>query len=126
MDPLFLFPLDDLKELFDGATMVEAMLVALEHMQINFVTVSRSGCKKFRRNVISFPQDIGVFAADHQLFKGFRVGDRVNSVRGPGRAVSRAPRRAVAAPQAERDRFSDYSGGALIYLATVQDLWADG
>ena len=126
MDPLFRFPLDDLKELFDGATMVEAMLVALEHMQINFVTVSRSGLRKFRRNVISFPQDIGVFAADHQLFKGFRVGDRVNSVRGPGREVSRAPRRAVDAPQAERDRFAEDSGGALIYPAKVQDIMADG
>jgi len=126
MDPLFRFPLDDLKELFDGATMVEAMLVALEHMQINFVTVSRSGLRKFRRNVISFPQDIGVFAADHQLFKGFRVGDRVNSVRGPGREVSRAPCRAVDAPQAERDRFAEDSGGALIYPAKVQDIMADG
>ena len=110
MDPLFRFPLDDLKELFDGATMVEAMLVALEHMQINFVTVSRSGLRKFRRNVISFPQDIGVFASDHQLFKGFRLGDRVNSVRGPGREVSRAPRRAVDAPQAERERSAEDSG----------------
>ena len=49
MDPCFRFPVDDLKELFDGATVVEAMLVALEHMQVNFVTVAR-GLRKFRRS----------------------------------------------------------------------------
>jgi hypothetical protein len=32
MDPCFRFPSDDLQELFDGATMIEGMLVALEHM----------------------------------------------------------------------------------------------
>ena len=50
MDPCFRFPVDDLQWLFDQATMVEAMLVALEHMQVNFVTVSTTGLRKFRRN----------------------------------------------------------------------------
>ena len=34
------------------------MLVALEQMQISFVTARGSGLVKFRKNVISFPQDI--------------------------------------------------------------------
>ena len=62
MDPCFRFPADDLQWLFDQATMVEAMLVALEHMQVNFVTVSTTGLRKFRRNTLSFPQDIMTFA----------------------------------------------------------------
>ncbi len=69
MDPCFRFPWDDLKDLFDGATLVEAMLVALEHMQVNFVTVSSSGLRKFRRNTLSFPQDIAGFAQRLQLYE---------------------------------------------------------
>ena len=61
MDPCFRFPWDDLKDLFESATLVEAMLIALEHMQVNFVTIS-SGLTKFRRNTLSFPQDIVGFA----------------------------------------------------------------
>ena len=67
MDPCFRFPADELKELFDHATVVEAMLVSLEHMQVNFVTVARSQLTKFRRNVISFPRDLPAFAARHDL-----------------------------------------------------------
>ena len=43
MDPCFRFPSDDLSDLFAQATLVEAMLVALDHMQVNFVQISRSG-----------------------------------------------------------------------------------
>ena len=89
MDPLFRFPYNALKELFDGATVVEAMLVALDHMQVNFVTVSKSGLRKFRRNVISFPQDVATFAERHGMMKQYRAGDRVSSVRGPGRDLTR-------------------------------------
>jgi len=95
MDPCFRFPFDELKELFDGATLVESMLVALEHMQVNFVTVSRTGLRKFRRNTISFPQDVPLFAARQGMMKQYRPGDRVNSVRGPGRDLSREVRKAV-------------------------------
>ena len=84
MDPCFRFPWDDLKQLFDGASVVEAMLVALDHMQVNFVTVSSTGLRKFRRNTLSFPQDVPSFAERLQLMKNYRVGDRVNSVRGLG------------------------------------------
>ena len=71
MDPCFRFPWDDLQDLFAGATLVEAMLVALEHMRVNFVTVSTSGLRKFRRNTLSFPQDIAAFARRHELMKAF-------------------------------------------------------
>ena len=57
MDPWHRFPRDakdELKTLFDGATLVEAMLVALDHMQVNFVTISSTGLRKFRRNTLRF------------------------------------------------------------------------
>ena len=56
MDPCFRFPYEDLHDLFDGATMIESMLVALEHMQVHFVTCSSTGLRKFHRNVIFFPR----------------------------------------------------------------------
>ena len=83
MDPCFRFPVDDLKELFEQATVVEAMLVSLDHMQVNFVTIRKTGLQKFRRNVISFPQDIATFAARHGMIKEYILGDRVTSRRGP-------------------------------------------
>ena len=111
MDPCFRFPVDDLKDLFDGATMVEAMLVALEHMQVNFVTISKTGLRKFRRNTLSFPQDLAAFAERLGLMKNYRPGDRVNSVRGlgaaprdPDRAVRRVPPARPAARRGTRAR----------------------
>ena len=85
MDPLFRFPQGpehDLRKLFSHATLVEAMLVALDHMQVNFVSVHRNGLRKFRRNTLSFPQDISTFAQRMDLMKNYEVGDRVNSYRG--------------------------------------------
>ena len=58
MDPNYQFPPEFL-ELFQMATTIEAMLVSLEHMQVHYVTVGRSGLSKFRRNVISFPAGRG-------------------------------------------------------------------
>ena len=84
MDPCFRFPADDLRDLFEGASIVEAMLVALEHMQVNFVTISSTGLRKFRRNTLSFPQDLPSFAQRLQLMKNYRPNDRVNSIRGLG------------------------------------------
>ena len=55
MDPCWNFPHEELAELFMHATVTEALLVALEHMQMDYVTVGRTGLSKFRRNVISFP-----------------------------------------------------------------------
>ena len=42
MDPLYRFPYNEFKALFDDTTLVEAMLVALEHMQVNFITLTRT------------------------------------------------------------------------------------
>ena len=83
MDPLYRFPYNELRALFDDTTLVEAMLVALEHMQVNFITLSWStGLRKFRRNTISHPQDIAAFARKQRMLRQFRPGDRVNSSRG--------------------------------------------
>ena len=128
MDPCFRFPWDDLKDLFASATVVEAMLVALEHMQVSFVTIS-SGFTKFRRNTLSFPQDIVGFAGRLQLMKNYRPGDRVNSSRGPGVDRFRVDRevvRATAASAEERDKYAVDQGGALIFPARVLEVGPDG
>ena len=36
------FPHEELQELFDQASVVEAMLVAFEHMQVSFVSVTKT------------------------------------------------------------------------------------
>ena len=121
MDPCFRFPKDDLQDLFDGATLVEAMLVALDHMQVNFVTVRKTGLRKFRRNTLSFPQDISTFANRMDLLKNYEVGDRVNSSRGPGtdawnpdRAVKQATSTSEEDRQ-DRERFAvDFFGNLII------------
>ena len=116
MDPCFRFP-DELQKLFDGATLVEAMLVALDHMQVNFVTVSSSGLRKFRRNTISFPQDVPGFAQRHRLGGTYRPGDRVNSVRGPGDNrwdPDRPVRRVTEATVKERERGMPRTLGVLL------------
>ena len=51
MDPVFKFPREELQDLFDSCSLVESMLLARDHMQVNFVTVARSRLHKFRRNV---------------------------------------------------------------------------
>ena len=42
MDPCYRFPYHDLADLFAMATVTEARFVALEHMQVDFVTVRKS------------------------------------------------------------------------------------
>ena len=128
MDPCFRFP-DELQKLFDGATLVEAMLVALDHMQVNFVTVSSSGLRKFRRNTISFPQDVPGFVQRHRLGGTYRPGDRVNSVRGLGdnpRDPDRPVRRVTEASAEERERYAADAGGALVFPARVEERRPDG
>ena len=126
MDPCFRFPFDDLQDLFDGATMVESMLVALEHMQVNFVTVSRTGLRKFRKNTISFPQDFASFALRHGMMKGYEPGDRVNSVRGRGHDINREIRKAVHSTEEEREGHLVDGSGAIVFPATVREVLRDG
>ena len=125
MDPCFRFPWDDLQALFASATVTEAMLVALDHMQVNFVTVSSTGLRKFRRNTLSFPQDVGRFAEKLDLMKGYRVEDRVNSVRGMGvdpRNPDREERRATGATEEERGKYCVDAGGRLIFPGRVVEV----
>merc|ERR1712032_151 len=117
MDPCFRVPRDDLQHLFDNATVTEAMLVALEHMQVHYVRVSASGFRKFRRNTLSFPQDIFAFARRHDLLKNFRPGDRVDSSRGALGDV-RDPDRP--------ERYATDERGRLVIPGVVLERRADG
>ena len=130
MDPCFRFPVDDLKDLFAGATLVESMLVALDHMQVNFVTVSASGLRRLRRNTISYPQDIGTFAARQGFLKHYRPGGRVNSTRGVGTNPEDPDReeRHVADPAgaADRERYATDILGRFIIPGRVRERLPDG
>ena len=129
MDPCFRFPVDDLRELFEHATVVEAMLVGLDHMQVNFVTIQKSGLQKFRRNVISFPQDVASFAARHGMMKQYKVDDRINSRRGPYGDLtdpSRAIREAVHGTEEDRQHFGIDGCESLIYPGTVREVRPNG
>ena len=125
MDPVFRFPHEELQDLFDQASVIEAMLLALEHMQVSFVTVARAGLHKFRQNVISFPQDVPTFAMRAGLLQRYQKRDRVNSVRGPGDQRDRPVRYAYAHP-ADRGRFATDENGCLVYPATVREVLPDG
>ena len=72
MDPCWNFPHEELADLFMHATVTEALLVALEHMQMDYVTVGRTGLSKFRKNVISFPQELGRFVERHGLLGRYK------------------------------------------------------
>ena len=62
MDPVWMFPHEELASLFQAASLTESMFVALEHMQVNFVTAQKTRLTKFRKNVISFAQGTPAFA----------------------------------------------------------------
>ena len=65
MDPLMGFPDDvrlrrHIQHIFDNATMLEVMLVSLQHMQVDTCHFYRRrggtpGLPLFRKNIISFP-----------------------------------------------------------------------
>ena len=85
MDPLWMFPHEELASLFQAASLTESMCVAQGHMQVNFVTASRTTrLTKFRKNVISFTQGTPAFAQRVGLMCRYDAGDRVNTRRGPG------------------------------------------
>ena len=119
-----------LKSLFDNATLVESMLVALEHMQVSFVTLAWStGLRKFRRNTISFPQDIAAFARRHGMMRRYQVGSRVNSARGPygdAKDPARPARRAADIAAEDRELFAVDASGCMVYPATVREVHPDG
>jgi hypothetical protein len=120
MDPCFRFPEDELRQLFDNAGLLESMLIAQFHMQVNYYTLQKSRLHKFFKNVICFPQDIAGFARRTGLLATFRVGDRVNTMVPPG---------------ASQDAFTDWKSldstekaaraqdddGHVIYPATIME-----
>ena len=127
MDPCFRFPYDDLQELFDGATLIEGMLVALEHMQIYFVSCTAIGLQKFHRNVISFPQVSSAFVLQHGLGRGYRVSDRVNSSRGPGEDLNCSPSKFWdPALGTMKEKPAHTADGDIIYAAEVLEVKPDG
>jgi hypothetical protein len=82
--------------------------------------------RKFHWNVISFPQDLSGFVARHGLGRGYRVNDRVNSIRGPGEDLQRRPLKAWE-PEAPKDAVHVViPGGELVYPARVKEVMRDG
>ena len=122
MDPCFRFPHEELGDLFRSLTVTEARFVALEHMQIDFVTVRRTGLRKFRKNMISFPQSPGKLFHRLGVLKHFRIGDRVNSTRGPGGDLDRPARLSRVASEEEQKAFATDKEGRLVFPGTVTRL----
>ena len=116
----------DLRDLFASATPLEAMLVALEHMQVHFVLARRTRLPKFVKNVISFPQDFAGLASRVGLLQQYRADDRVNSVRGPGSDEARLPKWAKDASEADRVRLAKDERGYLVFPAKVKEVLPDG
>ena len=95
--------------------------MSLEHMQVHYTTVGRTGLSKFRRNVISFPQDVAGFAKRMRLLENYRVGDRLNSSRGPGEDPKRPMRCAHEATEEEK-RYAVDEHGYVVFRATVVEV----
>ena len=103
MDPLMF--LDDsrlFKEwmyLQTNATILESMLVALAHMQVNFVYLRdfkdrRTGLTAFRKNVISFPQEALELQDLKNFFSSVEINDIVNVYWQPAEDVPKTLHRA--------------------------------
>ena len=89
--------------MFQSASLTESMFIALEHMQVNFVTASkRTRLNKFRKNVISFAQDTPALAQRVGLMCRYEPGDRVNTRLGPGMAPGTLGKHAVGATEDEK------------------------
>ena len=96
---------------------------------MSFVTIKRTRLHKFHKNVISFLQEIGSFFGRMEALKQFRVGDRVNSNRGPprdGEDVERPARSALHAEPDEVRRLGRDGSGHLVFPATVKEVLPDG
>ena len=66
-----------------NATILESMLVALAHMQVNFMYLRdfkdrRTGHTAFRKNVISFPQEALELQDLKNFFSSIEINDIVN------------------------------------------------
>jgi hypothetical protein len=126
MDPCWNFPQQELRRLFEEATLNEVMFVSLEHMQIDYVTVRMTQLDKFRKNVISFPQDVRSFVEREGMLQHYKVNDRVNSVRGPGSGLERAPVMARDASEDWRRQYAEDAQGRLVFPGTVKGVEGPG
>ena len=129
MDPCWKFPYEELADLFRMCTVTESMLLALEHMQVSFVTIRRTRLSKFHKNVISFPQQTARFFAQLGALKQYRIGDRVNSNRGPckdGEDQDRDVKKVATASTEERELYAADESGHLVFPATVKHVKTDG
>ena len=115
MDLVFNFPHEELASLFAQATLTESMFLALEHMQVSFVTVQRTRLTKFRKNVISFPQDVASFVERVGLLCRYERGDRVNSTRGPGDDPARYHVHSAGATPEQLKRHAVDENGYLVF-----------
>ena len=90
-DPLAGFPSMDVdsltqleyQHLFRQATVLEAMLVALNHMQVSVCEFTgrqdrRTGITRFRKNIISFPQHVSELQQHLSFVAGVMENDIVN------------------------------------------------
>jgi hypothetical protein len=90
----------ELDHYIESASVVESMLVALRHMQISVCYLRgrrerSSGLSCFRKNIISFPQDLMELQQLHRFVSGLQPNDVVNvdvsegpsAAAGPGRIV---------------------------------------
>ena len=95
MDPLLVRDENRLRKefqyLFENATVVEEMLVALNHMQVDVCYLRRTGLSGFRKNIISFPQDAVELTNLKTFWTNLKVGDIVNvsQEKGPARCYQR-------------------------------------
>jgi len=128
MDPCWKFPHEELADLFSYATLVESMFVALEHMQVTLCQVRKTGLEKFKRNSISFPQDLAGFLARTGMLRveEYRPHDRVNSRCGPGTDLERPVKTKGTAPADEWNRFGVAGTDNLVFPATVVSVEKDG
>ena len=88
MDPLMGFPDDvrlrrHIQHIFDNATMLEVMLVSLQHMQVDTCHFYRRrggtpGLPLFRKNIISFPQELLDMKQLHHFLSHLSPNDVVN------------------------------------------------
>ena len=98
-DPLAGFPATDpvqlldmqLHDLFRQATVLEAMLVSLNHMQVCVCTyeqrwAARTGLSRFRKNIIAFPQHVSDLQQHMSFVEGVRENDVVNVALSGGEA----------------------------------------
>jgi hypothetical protein len=126
MDPCWKFPYDELRELFASATLTEHCFVALEHMQVHIVTAQSTRLAKFRKNVISFAQDVPSFVDRVGLLCQYKVGDRVNTRLGPSVETGRLGKHRAGASDDERALLAFDEHGYLVFPATVAAVKVSG